>query len=200
MDVQGTSSCFASVCFLVIDIQDFVVSSSQDIASYVAVLHHHAYNDTPLAHIYDALKIGGNLIIAEWHNAMWEHPNRVYEFLQEFDWPTKQEDLDAFVAAYPKALDEAPDISDLDAGSNRNIKKFWKSWADVRKREIDSGVFRPEDDIWMLEAHKPVEKQNQALVDAGYRLDTRQIRDLQDTNPKRLVEDAGILYATVAQK
>ncbi len=183
-----------------IDIPNFVKPNSQDIASYVAVLHHHAFNDTPLAYVHDALKIGGTLIIAEWHNAMWEHPNRVYEFLQEFDWSTKHEDLDAFVAAYPKALDKAPDLSDLDASSNRNIRKFWTSWANVRRREIDAGVFRPDDDIWMLEAHKPVERQNEALVQLGYKLDTPKIRELQDTNPRRLIEDAGILYVTVAQK
>ncbi|MBI5332120.1 MAG: hypothetical protein HZB65_00960 [Candidatus Aenigmarchaeota archaeon] len=183
------------------DIHGIVNPNSQDIASYVAVLHHHAYIDTPLKAVYNVLSPGGILNIADWHNAMWEHPNRVYEFLRdEFDWSTKTQDLLKFVLAYPKASEPAPELSELDAASNRNIKKFWKSWASVRKREQEAGVFRPEDDIWMLEAHRPVARQNEVLTATGYVLDSQLIKDLQAENPRRLVKDAGILYVTIAQK
>ncbi|MBI3190768.1 class I SAM-dependent methyltransferase [archaeon] len=184
-----------------VDIPIFVDTKSQDIVSYVAVLHHHAFIDTPLTCVYNALKKDGMLIVADWHNAMWEHPNRVYEFLRDdFDWPVKEEDLKRFSDAYPKSMEPAPELLLLDAGSNRNIKKFWRSWAEIRKNEIDENKFNPEDDIWLLEAHRPVEKQNEVIQDIGYKLDTPRISELQKENPKRLIDDTGILYVTLAQK
>jgi len=183
------------------DISSFVEPDSQDITSYVGVVHHHAYLDAPLSQVYRSLSKNGLLVVADWHNAMWEHPNRVYEFLRdEFEWFIKEQDLEAFVRAYPKALEKAPELSELDAASNRHIKRFWKAWGNVRKREMESGTFRSEDDIFMLEAHRPVERQNEAIERVGYRLDTPAIRELQDTNPRGLVPDSGILYMTVAQK
>ena len=183
------------------DIPSIIEPDSQDIASYVGVVHHHAYLDAPLRHVYKSLRKNGLLVVADWHNAMWEHPNRVYEFLRdEFEWPTKEQDLEAFVRAYPKALEKAPELSELDAASNRHIKKFWKGWEGIRKREKDTGRFRPEDDILMLEAHRPVERQNEVIERVGYRLDTPAIRELQNPNPRRLVPNAGILYVTIGQK
>ncbi len=179
----------------------YVPNDSQDIASYVAVLHHHAYLDTPLKCVYGCLRNKGILVAADWHNAMWEHPNSVYEFLRnEFEWPTKEEDLDAFAKTYPKALEKAPELSELDAESNRHIKRFWKGWETVRKREKNLGTFRPEDDIWMLEAHRPVERQSEVIQRVGYKLNSPTIRELQESNPKRLIENVGILYQTIAQK
>src|SRR3989338_2155097 len=173
------------------DVPDFLSPSTMDIASYVAVLHHHAYLDTPLRAVYGALRPGGKIIIADWHNAMWEHPARVYEFLKGgFDWPTKDQDLAVFVQAYPNALKVSPSLSPLDEGSNRNIKKFWQSWVKVRAREVEAGTFKPEDDILMLEAHRPVERQNEVLGAVGFTYN----------EPKRLIEDAGILYVTVGEK
>jgi SAM-dependent methyltransferase len=183
------------------DIPSFIEPDSQDITSYVGVVHHHAYMNAPLSHVYRSLKKNGLLIVADWHNAMWEHPNRVYEFLRdEFEWPSKEEDLGVFVDAYPKALQKAPDLSTLNAEANKHIQKFWKAWGNVRKREKDSGAFRPEDDIFMLEAHRPVEMQNEVIQSVGYKMDTPAIRELQDPNPRRLVPDAGILYVTLAEK
>jgi len=181
-----------------LDIPMNVDINSQDIASYVAVLHHHAYLDTPLKAVYDSLKPNGYLIIADWHNTMWEHPSRIYEFLnEEFIWNNKERDLDNFVEMFPNALNETPEQDPLYENANINIKKFWKSYANIRKKEIEKGNFKAEDDIWMLEAHRPVEKQNQVLRSLGYELDGG---DLQNPNPRRLVEDAGILYVTLAQK
>ena len=184
-----------------IDIAGLVPDNSQDIVSCVAQIHHHAYLDTPLKCLYNALRPNGIIIIADWHNAMWEHPNRVYEFLRdEFEWSTKEEDLKAFVEAYPKALETAPALSELDAASNRNIKKFWKSWEAVRKREIAAGKFKPEDDIWMLEAHRPVGQQIKSMTEAGFVISPYCIPGWYWENPKQLVSDAGILYVTVGKK
>jgi SAM-dependent methyltransferase len=183
-----------------IDVAGFVADNSQNIVSCVAQIHHHAYLDTPFRCLYNTLKPNGIIIITDWHNSMWEHPNRVYEFLKnEFEWSTKDADLDAFVRAYPKALEQAPTLSELGEGANRHIKKFWKGWEAVRKREIERGNFKPEDDIFMLEAHRPVEQQVGAMVDTGFVLPTH-VLDWLIENPKQLVPDAGILYVTVGQK
>ncbi|MEM7815546.1 MAG: hypothetical protein QXN71_00315 [Candidatus Aenigmatarchaeota archaeon] len=184
-----------------IDIPKFVEPNSQDIASYVAVLHHHAYIDTPLKLVYNALKDKGFIIVADWHNSMWEHPNRVYEFLRdEFEWSTKEEDLKIFVEVYPKAVKKAPELSKIDAEANKQIKSFWKGWARVRERQKNCGIFKPEDDIWMLEAHRPVEKQNEIIEKVGYILNSPEVIELQNPNPRRIIPDAGILYVTVGQK
>jgi SAM-dependent methyltransferase len=193
-----------------IDVARFVADNSQNIVSCVAQIHHHAYLDTPLKCLYNALKPNGIIIITDWHNSMWEHPNRVYEFLKnEFEWPEKEEKLKEFVQTYPKALEQAPALSEINEGANRHIRKFWKGWEAVRKREITNGNFKPEDDIVMLEAHRPVERQIEAMKEVGFAIDSPYVLALQveqgehadgHTNPIRLVEDAGIHYVTVGQK
>jgi SAM-dependent methyltransferase len=183
-----------------VDVGRIVTDNSQDIVSSVAQIHHHAYLDTPLKCLYNALKPNGIIVITDWHNSMWEHPNRVYEFLKnDFEWPTKDQDLEAFVKAYPKALETAPALSELNETANAHIRKFWKGWEAVRKREIGRGNFKPEDDIFMLEAHRPVEQQARSMVDTGFVLPTY-VLDWRIENPKQLVPDAGILYVTVGQK
>jgi len=183
-----------------VDVSRIVADNSQDIVSCVAQIHHHAYLDTPLKCLYNTLKPNGIIIITDWHNSMWEHPNRVYEFLKnEFEWPTKDQDLEAFIKAYPKALETAPALSELNECANAHIKKFWKGWEAVRKREIERGNFKPEDDIFMLEAHRPVEEQLKSMVGAGFLLPA-DVMDWRIETPKRLIADSDILYLTVGQK
>jgi SAM-dependent methyltransferase len=174
-----------------VDIPKFVEPNSQDIASYVAVVHHHADLDTPLRCVYNALAPGGKIIIADWHNAMWEHPNRVFELLKSgFDWPTKDDDLKAFVSKYTRALEHAPELSPLDAASNAHIGRFWQCYGKVEAEQKANGTFNPNDRLVMLEAHRPVERQNEVLQHVGYKKITSE----------RLVPDAGILYVTQAWK
>ncbi len=189
----------------------FVEPESQDIVSYVAVLHHHSYTDTTAMIINAAMKKKGQLVISDWHNPEWEHPNRVYNALKddfnpdEFNWGTKEHDIRAFVDAYPKALEEAPELSPLDHGSYTQIRKFWQGWARVRKKAIEAREFDENDDILMLEAHVPVERQNEVLRNAGFMINPKFMEDLngQDNikdNPEQLLDDSRLLMTTVAYK
>jgi SAM-dependent methyltransferase len=189
----------------------FVGPGTQDIVSYVATFHHHSYIDTPARHVNMVLRPGGTLVIADWHNPEWEHPARVYDALREdFDvdrsgWETKHEDLVAFMQAYPKANEPAPPLSPLDRASYMEIRGFWKGWAKVRRREIEEGTFDERDDILMLEAHRPVERQNEVLDWAGFDLHPEFEQQLIGdgaikSNPDQLLETSRLMMTTVAQK
>jgi SAM-dependent methyltransferase len=189
----------------------FVNPGTQDIVTYVAVLHHHAYIDTPAKHAHVTMKNGGLLVISDWHNPEWEHPGRVYEALaedydpDEFGWETKHRDLLAFATAYPKALEAAPALSPLDQASYMEIRGFWRGWSRVRKAAVDSGAFDPRDDILMLEAHRPVERQNEVLARAGFNMHPEYEAELigdgiLEANPGQLLETSRLLMTTVAEK
>ncbi len=189
-----------------------VKPESQDIVSYVATLHHHSYIDTPVKTVYVTMKKGRRmLVVSDWHNPEWEHPNRVYKALkedfdaEEFNWETKEQDLKAFAEAYPKALEKAPELSPLDHASYMQIRKFWQGYARVRKKAIKAGEFDENDDILMLEAHIPVERQNDILRKAGFTLYPRfhedsNRKDTVKDNPEQLLVDSRLLMTTVAYK
>jgi SAM-dependent methyltransferase len=143
---------------------------SQDIVTAVATIHHHAYLDKPFRIIYDVLNRNGHFITADWHNSMWEHPERVYKFLKEFDWLGKEKDLKKFENAYMKGSDLAPKLTGIDEYTNEMIRTFWKNWIQVRKENIEKGGFDSRDDIWMLEGHRPAERYVEDLVRAGFEI------------------------------
>lgn len=189
----------------------FVEPESQDIISYVASIHHHSYLDTPIKTAAAVMKKKGTLIISDWYNPEWEHPRRVYEALRddfdadEFNWTTKDRDLAAFASAYPKALKEAPELSPLNRASYMQIRRFWKGWARVRKRAIETGEFDENDDILMLEAHRPVERQNEIIKSAGLVINPKYMEDQEGNNvvrdnPNQLLDDSRLLMTTVAYK
>ncbi len=188
-----------------LDISQHVELGSQHIALAVAVHHHHAYLDTPTEAIAGALAPGGLFITADWHNSMWEHPNRVYRYLQEcFDWSTKEKDLAEFVRAYPNALEAAPE-DPLNEASNIDIRKFWKGWEAVRSREVAAERFNPNDDILMLEGHRPVERYVEAFERAGLLVDDAAIEGLDEvgivSNPHKVLDtDSRILMVTIGEK
>ncbi len=189
----------------------FVKSRSQDIVSYVASLHHHSYTDTTAKTVNVVMKKKGQLVVSDWHNPEWEHPNRVYKALkedfdtEEFGWERKEIDLALFARTFPKAYEEAPELSPLDHGSYMQIRKFWQGYARIRKKAIDTGEFDVNDDILMLEAHVPVERQNEVLRNAGFMISPKFVEDLngQDNikdNPEQLLNDSRLLMTTVAYK
>ena len=189
------------------DVARVVEPGSQDIIGSVAAIHHHAYLDVPVKFLGNATRPGGYISIADWHNSMWEHPNRVYRFLVDgFDWETKDRDLAAFVSMYPGALKSAPQLSGPDEVANEMIRSFWRDgWAQVRGQAIQSGEFNPRDDILMLEGHRPVKRYVTDLEAGGYRIDTSGTRNLMESgvvsqNPQPLVDGSAILMQTVAQK
>lgn len=190
----------------------FVEPETQDILSYVATFHHHSYIDTPARHAKVTMKDGGILLIADWHNPTWEHPARVRRALiddfdkDEFEWETKEKDIRAFEEAYPKSLEEPPELLPLDHSSYMEIRKFWSTgWSTIIKDAIKKGKFDERDEIKMLEAHRPVERQNEELYRAGFNLhpeyEERLIYDgLIKENPHQLRKESRQLMITVAQK
>ena len=186
------------------DIPEHVEPNSQDIALAVATFHHHAFLDKPTKAIADCLAYGGRFITADWHNSMWEHPNRVYSYLEkEFDWPTKEEDLAEFARRFPKALEQAPE-DPLNEASNADIRKFWKGWEKVRREAIESGTFNLNDDIMMLEGHRPVEKYVKAFKGAGLFVDKEigmEKAGILSGNPHKVLNtDSRILMVTTGTK
>lgn len=174
-----------------LDASTHMKKGRQHVVFSVATLHHHAYIDTPFKEIYGLLRPGGYFITADWHNSMWEHPNRVYRYLQEFSWETKGHDLDAFRRTFRYALEKAPELDGLDEQTNHMIREFWRGWVRVRKEAIERGQFNPEDDIWMLEGHRPVERYVEEMQKAGFRL---------YKDPIQLLPDCRLLMTVVARK
>ena len=179
---------------------------SQDIVAQVAQIHHHSYLDAPIATLAAVLKPSGYFVSADWHNSMWEHPNRVFEYLKHyFDWETKDEDLAAFCKMYPKANEPGPIfLSVPDERANEMIREFWVGWANVRRDAIAAGEFQPCDDILMLEGHRPVERYIETAESAGlytvHGSRGRMERDILPSNPHQLVEGSSILNIAVFQK
>ena len=136
---------------------------------------------------------------------MWEHPARVYEFLKKLEWPTKKEDIERFVRAYPNSISNPPSLTPADYNANLMIKGFWAAFGEVRKEMIAKGEFEERDDIWILEGHRPVEQYMMEMQRAGYSLDTHLIRDLQNqgairSNPHQILPDSRLLMVTIGQK
>ena len=136
--------------------------------------------------VYKILKQGGCVIIADWYNSMWGHPARVYEFLNGFEWGTKEQDLRRFAEKFPKALEKPPELSILDENANKMIRDFWRAWTDVRKEAIEKGDFDSNDEIHMLEGHRPVDKYCEELLKVGFSLE---VGDIIPENPCRISQN-----------
>jgi SAM-dependent methyltransferase len=181
---------------------------SQDIASNVAQGHHHPDIKPALVNIAAVLRQGGYYLSNDWHNSMWEHPNRVYEYLNTFEWETKDRDLEAFRQMYPQATQKAPVIeAAADNAANAMIMDFWRGWADVRAEAIRGGSFKPGDDILMLEGHRPVQR----YIDDGLEVGlynpwtSPTVTQLSEAgilkgNPMPLKEGSSILNTVVFEK
>jgi SAM-dependent methyltransferase len=170
---------------------------SQDIIVSVAQIHHHSYLDEPMQALHAVTKPGGYIVITDWHNSMWEHPAMVYDFLRGFEWETKEKDLAEFARVFPEALQKTPaEASAKDSAANNMIRRFWRDgWAKVRAEAIAAGTFQPEDDIIMLEGHRPVERYEEEMAKAGYQLDAG-----FTPNPLQILPDSGILNRIIGRK
>lgn len=154
-----------------LDIPLYLYPESQNIVTAVATIHHHAYLDRPFRVIYDSLTKDGNFITADWHNSMWEHPYRVYEFLREFDWPGKEHNLKKFEKAYLTDKEKSPELSIIEERTNEMIRDFWRGWIKVRRNAIEKGEFDSRDDIWLLEGHRPVERYLEEMKNTGFKIE-----------------------------
>jgi SAM-dependent methyltransferase len=184
----------------------YVSPGSQHIIRGVATDHHHAYNDAPLRVKHKALRPGGLLISSDWHNSMWEHPNRVYRFLKTLKWDSRERDLGAFASMFPKALETAPVLGALDEKANGQIRTFWKGgWKAVRQEAIGKGAFDGNDEIYMLEGHRPVERCVEDMVTAGFLVDDGFLRELyreagSRQNPEQHLNDSRLLMTLAGRK
>lgn len=183
-----------------VDVLDCAANISQDILCSVAAIHHHAYLDRPVQALASATKSGGFIVLADWHNSMWVHPNRVYEFLKSFEWPSKKSDLDKLQRRYPKASEVSLEKDPMLAEANRMIERFWRAWSEIRTREIQAGRFDYNDDFYMLEGHRPVDRYIEELIAAGFKIDAPYIEGTMARNPFPLLPTSDILQVTVGQK
>ncbi|MBI4177204.1 MAG: class I SAM-dependent methyltransferase [Candidatus Aenigmarchaeota archaeon] len=165
--------------------------SKPHVVSYVAAIHHHSDLEPPIKLVYDVLADDGHLVVADWHNPMWEHPNRVYGFLKTLDWKTKDRDMGAFVEMFPNAIVDAPLIRDpYEARAMRMIQSFWKGWGLVRTDAIKRGEFEPRDDIFMLEGHRTLRMQRRDAVKSGF----------VPEKEEQLLEDSSLLVVSSYRK
>ena len=181
-------------------IDKHVQPNSVDIVTGVASIHHHA--QIPFDIYHQVLKPGGFAIFADWHNSIWEHPRRVYDFLQTFDWATKSEGLKEWREMYPAAnVSVEEPINPADQQANRDIIKFWQGYANIVRQ---NGHLGP-NAIWPLEGHRPVERYVKAMQDAGFALVSKGIkqlfeRNVLESNPHQVLPDSRLLMVTVGQK
>jgi len=185
--------------------EKYAQPNSQNIVANVAAFHHHAYLDTPMEAIYSTLANKGIFISSDWHNSMWEHPNRVFEFLKTLEWEGKEDDLIDFAYMFPLAVQKAPGLNRCDGAANVDIMRFWEGWIKARAEAIEEGKFEPGDDILMLEAHRPVGKYVSTIHESGLSIAPpdimRMYTDLNfDRNPHFHLEGNSLLATLAGQK
>ncbi len=178
---------------------------SQDIVTSVAAIHHHAYLDTPVKSLARVLKKDRFIVLSDWHNSMWEHPHNVYKFLiDEFEWETKEHDLEMFAQIYPQCKNPSSGnyiIRRRYNEADKMIRRFWKGWEAVRNEAIQSGTFDPTDDLVMLEAHRPVENYETELKKSGlWTKPSGYLNEVLSENPWPVLPTSNLLFVTVAYK
>ncbi|MCB0318300.1 MAG: class I SAM-dependent methyltransferase, partial [Bdellovibrionales bacterium] len=172
-----------------LDITEKFGTGNFDLVMSVAGVHAHAYLDEPFRQIAASLKPGGMFITGDWHNSMWEHPKTVYDFFNSFDsaeWPEKEIFLETFCQAYPAARISAPFVSDLKDPENldehllacEKITSFWKAWAKIRKDCLRAGRLNPNDELVLLEGHRPGHHYEEEMRKSGLNTDIPVLRDL----------------------
>lgn len=158
---------------------------SVDILTGVASVHHHAR--IPFASYARVLKKDGFTIFADWHQDIWEHPARVFEFLKRFDWPKKEEGLANWIAVYPQALNNADagiTLAPKDLVAREQITRFWLAYQNIADR-ANLGI----NAIWPLEGHRPVRKYVDGMQEAGFYTEP----------PHQLLADSSLLQVVTGQ-
>lgn len=176
-------------------------SQSVDILTGVASVHHHA--GIPFDEYARVLKPGGFAIFADWHHDIWEHPARVFEFLQRFTWPTKQTGLVNWFETYRRALNRPDwnvDIAPEDIMAREQITRFWLAY----KRIANKANLGP-NAIWPLEGHRPVYRYIENMQQAGLPTQTPGIRHLINAhilpdNPYQILPNSSLLQVTIGQR
>jgi ubiquinone/menaquinone biosynthesis C-methylase UbiE len=157
----------------------------------VAALHHHADLISPIGVLARLLAPGGLLVIADWHNTVWEHPARVLHVLQLLDWADKIKEIQKFIHLYPKAKEPAEETSTEMRSANALISTFWKEYAACRTTT--------EPQFCILEGHRPPAKYLEAMQESGLITSSETIQ-AADSNPVLLTPERGLLAVTVGRQ
>lgn len=198
--LDGTVNNYRTVHGTDLQIPYYIDDESLDLITAVASVHHHSR--IPFDIYVDALKPGGMIVIADWHNSVWEHPYTVMKFLEQFDWPNKQAGLANWQEAYPEARYPIPDEDNpLNVQANKDITAFWLGYYEVLKEHGDPG----KNSIWPLEGHRLCERYIEGLIEAGFFVNTSNIIKLISSrvissNPHQILPNSRLLMLTVAQK
>jgi len=186
-----------------LSIPGYVPAGSVDIATGVASIHHHP--KIPFTTYAGVLKWKGIFTSADWHNSMWEHPNRVYGMLKRMG--HTDEELADFIIRYPNALESTRPIRNIyEEIANKDIENFWLGYAQIRTEE---SVSEGKNSIWMLEGHVPPQIYVEAMEDTGLSTNDPELLDIMQSglrkyrcyeNPHRILLGSGLLYLIGGRK
>ncbi|KPJ73679.1 hypothetical protein AMJ48_00545 [Parcubacteria bacterium DG_74_1] len=170
-----------------------------DILVGVASVHHHSA--IPFDLYYRILTPGGIAVFADWHNSIWEHPWRVYRFLEAFDWPVKEAGLREWLESYGGVCVIEP-TDPADRQANEDITSFWLGYHQILKEsETDLGP----NSIWPLEGHRPVVRYVEEMKEVGFSVGSPGIKRMLEQgvitgNPHQLLPNSRLLMVTVGEK
>jgi len=186
------------ICDTDLIMSQYIADESVDILIGVASIHHHS--QIPFGLYYRVLKPGGIAVFADWHNSIWEHPFRVYRFLQTFDWPEKEAGLRNWLKYYPSG--SVPESIGFDEQANKDITSFWLGYHQILR---ESGTGLGPNSIWPLEGHRPVERYIEEMKEAGFDVNSTLLERLVEqgvitSNPHQLLPDSRLLMVTVGEK
>jgi len=163
-----------------------------DIVVSVASLHHHGELSPPMEVLLNLLSPGGLLLLADWHNTMWELPSRVRLLLEGFNWPDKKEDITRFLDMYTLLAEPTHEPSLAMRRANTMVCEFWRAHTECRTSE--------EPRFYLLEGHRPPEAYLTMMRRLGLNTDTVDTNPGLTANPLFLRPEASILAVTSGRK
>lgn len=186
------------ICDTDLNMGQYTAEESVDILIGVASIHHHS--QIPFDLYYRMLKPGGVAVFADWHNSIWEHPYRVYRFLQAFDWSKKEAGLRNWLESYPSV--SIPEPIGPNGQANKDITRFWRGYLETVRESAQSLGLNA---IWPLEGHRPVERYIVEMKKAGFGVNSAMAekiveREVITRNPHQLLPDSRLLMVTIGEK
>lgn len=192
-----------------VDLPAHIEEESQDIVFSVAGIHANAFLEPSLRAIHKVLAPNGALVTADWHTYRWTCPCYTYDFLERtddkyFGWTKKGTLLDEFRKTFPNT-DHKPSKHDLagpDGKGAEELEKFWRGWMEIRKGSIEKGTMHPNDELIMLEGHRPFQWYQDAMRENNLFFvgPTPYIGNVIPSNPWQILPDSSLHAITVATK
>jgi SAM-dependent methyltransferase len=163
-----------------------------DLIVSTAALHHHAFLEPVFQRLADALRPGGFVVMADWHNRLSTHPRYLLSLLLEMDWPEKAESIARFREKYSSQLAEkvSSDRPDL-RKADEQIRAFWREYTRLKGQSPSQFI--------ILEGHRPVAYYLSLLEAAGLSVPAASPRTAM-ANPRFAFPDSSLLAVTFASK